>query len=93
MNTEPSTNAVAAFLRLSRPINFSPIQITAAVQHIPVGAAIANRNFQRVALSGVVTGLAFSAFYTGIFNGGLHEHKTNNTFTPIQWLGEILLSK
>jgi hypothetical protein len=88
MNTEPTTNVVANFLRLSRPINFSPVQIAAAVQHIPLRVVVTNRNFQRVAFSGF-TCLAFSTFYTGVLNGGLHEHKANDTFTPVQWLGKI----
>lgn len=87
MYTEPGTNGIAAFLRLSRPINVSPIHIAAAV---PLGPVITHHNFPRAAFStGVIgTGLALSAFYAGILKGDHHVHaETNDTVTPIQWLG------
>jgi hypothetical protein len=94
MFPEPAANSVATFLRLSRPISFSPLHVSAAVPNIQLGPALANRNVQRVAFSAgfIGTGLALSALYTGIFKGGRDVRNANDTFTPVQWLGEIHLS-
>lgn len=88
-----SANGVATFLRFSRPMNFSPLHMSTAVQTTHLSPVLANRNFQLVAFStGLIgTGLALSAFYPGFFNinAGHHQYNpmANDSFIPVRWLG------
>ena len=96
MNSESATNSVATFLKLSRPIDLSPLHISTAVQTTHIMPVLANRNFQLAAFStGLIgTGLALSAFYPGFFNGRHQRYNVmaNDSFTPLHWLGEIQMS-
>ena len=90
MNTQLGANGVATFLLLSRPINFSPIPIAAAVSNIQFGS----RHGHRAALStGILaTGLALSATYAGISLGGYWHEQRVTTTVPVQWMGKIVQS-
>jgi hypothetical protein len=89
MNTEPATNSVAALLKLTRPINFSPLGIATTAQPL-----FANNNFQRAAFTTgfIGTGLALSALYSGVLKGGRHASIANNTLPAVRWLGGKNLS-
>ena len=90
MNTQLGANGVATFLLLSRPINFSPIPIAAAVSNIQ----FTSRHGRRAAVStGILaTGLALSATYAGISLGGYWHEQGVTTTVPVQWMGKIVQS-
>lgn len=89
MDSHLGSNAVATFLRLSRPINFSPIPVAAALSNIQLAPRYDHRT-AALCTGLLATGLALSTSYAGIFDGGEHEQKITNS-VPIKWLGRILV--